>query len=126
MISQSKDAASILDRVVFLLSTMEEVRAVGLTGSRASGHADAFSDIDLMVIGAKRVPAGEDRLRLYRELQPSEVPIFDVDLGVLRNDLLSMDGTLLDVNWCAIPGVERFLRELEQDPDCDEFLPGGL
>lgn len=121
----SAPAAELYERVLLTMSLFEGVRAVGLVGSRATGNADPFSDLDLLVLSAKSVPPGEVRLQHYKTLDVKVVTV-DHDLEAVRYDGLSSVGIGLDLYWCSQPGLEVYLRDLGVVFGGDESLAVSL
>ncbi len=121
----SAPAAELYERVLLMMSLFDGVRAVGLVGSRATGTADPFSDLDLLVVAAKSVPSGETRLHHYKTLETKAVA-FDHELEATRYDGLSASGIGLDLYWCAQPAMEAYLRDLTVVFGCDESLAVSL
>lgn len=61
-------------------------RQVILFGSRATGHATATSDVDLLVVAEGRVPKRQQAVALYRALRDLGVP---KDIVVVRPEEFS-------------------------------------
>jgi hypothetical protein len=51
---------------------------------------------------------------------------FDVDFEYSHGDGIMADNVRCDFNWMSIAVVLSFLRRIESDFDCPEFIPGGL
>jgi hypothetical protein len=109
-----------------ILNSLEPGGAVGLSGSRARGSADALSDIDICVYAAGEIPSPKNRKQIYTELGLTDSVYEDVDFEFSRGDGFRVYGTRCDFNWMSIPAVRSFLQRLETDFDCPEFIPGGL
>lgn len=121
----SAPAAELYERVLLMMSLFEGVRAVGLTGSRTTGQADPFSDLDLLVLTNKVVPPGDVRLQQYKTLDAHSY-IFDADIGAVRHDSLVSGGMGLDLYWCSQPALETYLRDLTIVFSNDEALAAAL
>ncbi len=120
------DRTRFLSRVVDFLTGFDEVVAVGLSGSGATGNMDRFSDLDVCVYTKPDLPEAKTRRERLESAGLGEIQYFDVDFEVSRGDGLSLNGKRCDLNWMSVPKVELFLKSLVVDFDCNEFLPGGL
>lgn len=120
------DSAEVLPRVVELLTGFDEVVAVGLSGSSATGITDYLSDLDVCVFANPDIPEPKLRRQRLESGTLGKITYFDVDFQVSRGDGVSVDGKACDLNWMSVPGIVSFLESLVADFDCDEFVPGGL
>ncbi|HUT24098.1 MAG TPA: nucleotidyltransferase domain-containing protein [Sumerlaeia bacterium] len=115
-----------LSRAVDFLTGFEEVIAVGVSGSSATGTRDDLSDLDVCVFTDPNLPEPKLRRERLESSALGEITHFDVDFGVSRGDGVSLRGKPCDFNWMTVPGVASFLESLAVDFDCGEFVPGGL
>lgn len=113
-------------KAVDILKGFEDVAAIGLSGSAARGNPDEMSDLDIAVFASREVPSPERRQRRYATCGIREPAYFNVDFETSRGDGLLIDGVDCGFIWMSLPVAEAFLRNLTEDFDCDEFLPGGL
>jgi hypothetical protein len=72
------------------------------------------------------LPLPQARQEAYAGLGFTDFIYFDVDFETSRGDGIRVDDVRCDFNWMSIPAVLAFLRRLEIDFDCPEFVPGGL
>ena len=124
---QQVEAYTIVARnIPNLASSIDKVKAVGLSGSHARGSEDELSDIDICVYADGELPSPQIRERVYAQLGFLESMYFDVDFEFSRGDGFLVGGVRGDFNWMSIPAVHSFLKRLETDYDCPEYIPGGL
>ena len=117
---------SVVRAAVNIFSGFKDVVAVGMTGSRARDVADADSDIDFVVLVRDEVPPVQCRKSIYQEHHVVEFPYLNADHGDCIDDGLTIQGVRCESLWMDVPSIREFLRTLEEKPDCDEALPGGL
>jgi predicted nucleotidyltransferase len=116
----------IVQSALMLPARIEEIRAVGLSGSRARQMADTLSDVDLCVYVAGELPSANTRREAYHALGFNHELYFDIDFESSHGDGFEMDGLRCDFTWMSITAVTEFLEALTVDFDCPEWLPGGL
>lgn len=122
--------ANIAAKAVELLRQFDQVEAVGLAGSQASGTADRYSDLDLQAVTAREHPAAASRKAVYQSAPGVEVgpldhcvsaefeaPPFSTSFAV---DWLRIDGMPCDVLWITREGIERVFARIAQDVDHPE------
>ena len=127
MIEQQAEVYDIVtDSVVNLTHSIDNVSAIGLSGSYARGREDALSDIDVCVYVEDKLPPPQARQQAYASLGFTDFIYFDVDFEYSRGDGITVSSVRCDFNWMSISVVLSFLRRLESDFDCPEFIPGGL
>jgi len=116
----------ILSKAVELFKDFREVVSIGLSGSRAKSDADQYSDFDFVVLAKGDIPSAERRKRQYESRGAADFPYFDIDHQVCIDDGLTTDGMRCEIMWMSVPFIKTYLASLESNPDCEEFLPGGL
>jgi len=127
MIEQHAEVYDIvIGNVVNLTHSIDNVSAIGLSGSYARGREDALSDFDICVYVADKLPPPHARQQAYASLGFTDFIYFDVDFEYSRGDGVTVSDVRCDFNWMSISVVLPFLRRLESDFDCPEFIPGGL
>ena len=117
--------AEILPKAVELLRRFDQVQAVGLGGSQASGAADRHSDLDLQAVTVREHPDVSCRKAIYGstpgvEIGPVnhcvaadfEAPPFSTSFAV---DWLRVDGMRCDVLWVTQEGMERAFTRIQED-----------
>lgn len=115
-----------LGQLSHALESLENLEAIGLSGSYAIAENDRLSDIDICVYMRETVPEASVRRKLYRDLGISEFPFFDVHFEVQICDAVLLNGVDIGLNWMTVPFIKSFLATLESDTGTDELLPGGL
>jgi hypothetical protein len=127
MIEQQAGVYNVVtSNVVNLTQLIDNVSAIGLSGSHARGEEDTLSDIDVCVYVDGVLPPPQARQQAYASLGFTNLLYFDVDFGYSHGDGIMADHVRCDFNWMSIAVVLAFLRRLESDFDCPEFIPGGL
>ena len=127
MIEQRAEVYNVVtSNLVNLTRSIDKVSAIGLSGSHARGEEDAFSDIDICVYVEDKLPPPQARQQAYASLGFTDFIYFDVDFEYSRGDGITVSSVRCDFNWMSTPVVLSFLRRLESDFDCPEFIPGGL
>jgi predicted nucleotidyltransferase len=117
---------SVARNIAKLAYSINSIKAIGLSGSRARGSEDALSDIDICVYVTGELPFPQIRQQGYAHLGLLDLIYFDVDFEYSRGDGFWVSGVRCDFNWMSIPVVQSFLERLETDFDCPEYIPGGL
>jgi hypothetical protein len=123
---ERETCAVIVDNIADLAHSIDDVSAIGLSGSYARGQEDALSDIDICVYVKNKLPLPQVRQRAYAGLGFTDFTYFDVDFEYSRGDGITVNNVRCDFNWMSTPVVLSFLRRLVSDFDCPEFIPGGL
>lgn len=127
MSEQQAEAYSLVtSNVVNLTHLLDNVSAIGLSGSYARGGEDTLSDIDVCVYVDGVLPPPQARRQAYASLGFTDFIYFDVDFEYSHGDGVLADTTRCDFNWMSIAVVLSFLHRVESDFDCPEFIPGGL
>lgn len=127
MIEQHANAYNIVtSNVVNLTHSVENVRAIGLSGSHAREQEDALSDIDVCVYVDGKLPLPQARQKAYASLGFTDFIYFDVDFEYSRGDGIAVNNVRCDFNWMSTSVILSFLQRLKSDFDCSEFIPGGL
>ena len=121
---ERKDA--IIRKVIGLAHRLDEIEAIGLSGSYSRHLEDSLSDVDICIYVRGTLPPADSRERAYHHLGLTDWLYFDVDFEQSRGDGVRIDGQRCDLCWMSIPAVSSFLRLLRTDFDCAEWLPGGL
>lgn len=123
-------AVAVIDRIVqpalMLPVRLEQIKAIGLSGSHAQQRADTLSDVDLCVYVAGTIPLAEIRREVYHTLGFEKELYFDIDFETSRGDGFELYDVRCDFNWMSITAVTDFLDALTVDFDSPEWLPGGL
>ncbi|HIJ64794.1 MAG TPA: nucleotidyltransferase domain-containing protein [Candidatus Hydrogenedentes bacterium] len=117
---------AILNKIVEVFNHFNEVIGVGLSGSRARDDADECSDFDFVILAEQEVPCAQRRKAVCENYGVEEFPYFDVDHGTCIDDSIVIKGARCEIIWMNVPFVTSYLRSLESNFGCDEFLPGGL
>jgi len=116
----------IVGKIAEIFRSFEEVVAIGLTGSRASGNMDLYSDFDFVVMAKGDIPDDKYRKHHYKNHGIADFPYFNVKWEVSLEDGMTIDGMRCECIWMSVPFIKIFLDSLNTNFDCDEFLPGGL
>ena len=109
-----------------IIEEFDEVETVGLSGSVARDVSDELSDLDICVFVNDQLPSPDQRKRTYEEFGISDFRYLDGDLEDSRIDGLVIDNVDFDFLWMSLRRSERFLRDLNKNHECNEYLPGGL
>jgi predicted nucleotidyltransferase len=123
---QAKVYSIVTSNVVNLTRLIGNVSAIGLSGSYARGGEDTLSDIDVCVFVDGVLPPPQARRQAYAGLGLTDFIYFDVDFEFSHGDGIMADSVRCDFNWMSTAVVLSFLRKMERDFDCPEFIPGGL
>jgi predicted nucleotidyltransferase len=127
MIDQQAEAYNIVtNNVINLTHSIDNVSAIGLSGSHARDQEDALSDIDVCVYVEGELPPPQARQQAYVCLGFTDFIYFDVDFEYSRGDGIAVSSIRCDFNWMSISVILSFLQRLKVDFDCPEFIPGGL
>ena len=116
----------VTSNLVNLTRSIDKVSAIGLSGSYARGEEDTLSDIDVCIYVDGVLPPPQARRQAYASLGFTDFIYFDVDFEFSHGDGILADNVRCDFNWMSIGVILAFLRRLESDFDCSEFIPGGL
>jgi len=115
-----------LSKSLDILKGFDQLAAIGLSGSCSRQDNDDLSDLDIGVFVSEQLPVPEVRKRRYKACGICDIAYFDVDFEVSRSDGLKVEGVDCGFIWMSLPQAKAFLNHLNDNLDCDEFLPGGL